>query len=46
MINLNMPYIWQTMPDSLNISPGQNVRLQNGLKNFNVIKFKMVDYWP
>ena len=46
MINFNMPYIWQTMPDSLTITPRQNVRFQNGLKNFTVIKFKMADYWP
>ena len=41
MINFNVPYIWQTMPDSLTITPRQNVRFQNGLKNFKVIKFKI-----
>ena len=48
IINFNMPDILQTVPDSQIITMKQNVPFQEGyaLKNFDLIKFKLVDLQP
>ena len=55
MINFNMPYIWQTMPDSLTITPRkcavskwlekfQSDQIQNG-RLLVIINYNMPDIW-
>ena len=56
MINFNMPYIWQTMPDSLTITPRQDGAVSKWFEKFQhdqiqngrllaIINYNMPDIW-